>query len=685
MNTISCIEPPPWKDPYITWAEQTEFSYLVEGFESGRAFGGMPVTDTSDLAFVAELRDDFRVSVKVACEALFSSADKRAAMRVLLGLKRQAIAGYRVVTFRLARKSLDFLLGVAPTLFSRLELSNPVGTPVTKALSGKFHTQPMEEGGAPSRPLLGVIDDACPFAHASWRGRIRALWEQGRTSPPLGARIPGLGFPARTGYGWEYLRDTQETNKSNTLTTPTMALSKWEAQFVGYAGRTDEAEAYRSADFRVLGRRLSHGAHALDLLAGMHSPAARFYAAGFERSTPPTSTRSVGEIVFVQLPRVATEDTSGRWLASHVLDGLRYIVRFAQPSQRVVVNLSYGHTTGPHDGSSLLELGIDDLCQMYDGTADKPHLLVVLPTGNSFRAQSHADHSIDQSHFVDLKWRVLPDGQRSSFMELWFSDDFEAAQDVTLSITSPSGGAPFTFALGSHHVPSAGLTVVFQRMNGAGGGIKKVMALIALAPTADVQGSLASSPPLAMAGDWTVRICNESSKVVQVNTYVARSTPHMNTRRRGTLSYLVDGLYDPQRYLRAADDDAGGASVRRRGTISGIGTGAYTHKVAGYIYSDGQHNEMSSAGPDRAGYVKVTCALPTDFSRALRGVLGAGNLGGTVSRLEGTSTAAPQLGRWLAAAPLITSVRASLPVPPVVIPLPPFSNSLVGMGDVPPP
>ena len=49
---------------------------------------------------------------------------------------------------------------------------------------------------------------------------------------------------------------------------------------------------------------------------------------------------------------------------AYVVDGIQYILSFADPNKtkNVVINLSYGPTTGPHDGTAELEDGTDSAC-----------------------------------------------------------------------------------------------------------------------------------------------------------------------------------------------------------------------------------------------------------------------------------------------------------------------------------
>ena len=55
----------------------------------------------------------------------------------------------------------------------------------------------------------------------------------------------------------------------------------------------------------------------------------------------------------------------------------------------VVVNLSYGPTTGPHDGTAVLEEALNALVTHYDGTQGKPKLEIVLPAGNAYLSEGH--------------------------------------------------------------------------------------------------------------------------------------------------------------------------------------------------------------------------------------------------------------------------------------------------------
>ena len=67
------------------------------------------------------------------------------------------------------------------------------------------------------------------------------------------------------------------------------------------------------------------------------------------------------DVVFVQFAEDCIRDATGVWLKSYVVDAIYYILSFVDPTKtkNVVINLSYGPTTGPHDGTAELESGTD--------------------------------------------------------------------------------------------------------------------------------------------------------------------------------------------------------------------------------------------------------------------------------------------------------------------------------------
>jgi hypothetical protein len=106
-----------------------------------------------------------------------------------------------------------------------------------------------------------------------------------------------------------------------------------------------------------------------------------------------------------------------------------------------------------------------------------------------------------------------------------------------------------------------------------------------------------------------------------------------------------------------------------RGTLNGIGTGRTTEVVAGYVSSRlpsdvaRKPSTYSSGGPSRAARVGPDYAYPTDDSPVLHGRLAGGNRSGTVTRLVGTSFAAPMYALDLLYPALVRDLPAPNPKP----------------------
>jgi hypothetical protein len=123
-------------------------------------------------------------------------------------------------------------------------------------------------------------------------------------------------------------------------------------------------------------------------------------------------------------------------------------------------------------------------------------------------------------------------------------------------------------------------------------------------------------------------------------------------------SFFIDEKWEGQRAASAGctyangEFDNSGSAVSEFGTLNGIATAVddAIHVAGGYILSSGEKSTYSSAGPARRGpwprRMGPDYLMLGDESPALQGVPGGGNRSGVVFRLIGTSSAAPQLGRW---------------------------------------
>ena len=530
---------------------------------------------------------------------------------------------------------------------------------------------------ATSRVLLGVIDDGAPFAHWRFREgqrtRVLALWDQ-NDRPPLEIASPaGLQrfgrVPFDFRWGLEFWRDDSVSG-----TTRVQGLDAWLARH-RHPGGLDEAGCYAEGGFcqrtltagvppgltRMAGLA-SHGSHVMDLAAGKMPLSSRLTRAG---GPPPSwsagnDVAGQADIVFVQIPEVGVRDATGQWLASSVLPGIEYIVSCADPTitPKVVVAISYGPTTGPHDGTSLIEQGLRQLCNRYDGRNGRVELTIVLPAGNTWLTQNHvAFESAGPSAVTAWHWQVPPDNPADSAAEVWLP---AAVGGAAIDLEPPS------FAIGA----SATVTPF-------PGGLGWRLHIPPTRPTAGV-------PQPAAHGNWTIRVSGVSAGT-QIHAYLARTDPNFGARTGAKASRFVDPRWEREQAAAAAHRYEAGmfklgpSLVSRAGTLNGMATDQHPRILVagGWVLGNGQKASYSSEGPARGNPPRRTGpdgSLPTDETRIATGVPGAGNRGGAVFKLVGTSSAAPQLARHVA--------NGTMPVSPIQAPQWPEAH---GGGNLAPP
>lgn len=579
---------------------------------------------------------------------------------------------------------------------SRVELSLPLKP--TKEL--KFERRIIDSrsnGNDPAGKLLiGVLDDGCPFAAAQFlentagglRTRVRAIWDQNTGRQPINVKdkngqacVLGQTLSDLT-YGLEFRRVSHLPGPPGRL----MGLNEWIDLHVAPQGGIDEDGCYAGAGFPGLAHEASHGAHVMDVVAGRLPPSSRTGPPSDRRDPPSwkanTDPASATDVVFVQFSEACIRDATGVWLKSYVYDAILYILSHADQhnTDHVVINLSYGPTTGPHDGLADLEPLLTTFVKKYDGIARKPKLDIVLAAGNSYLSEGHVrfHRHRDQPDSIEWTWRLPPDNTTLCFAEIWVKRAYAGVIDVTL--VSPSGvryrpTAPVTPP--PNPLPPAGVDLPIQWS------IDDTMWQLHVDPTVATAGVVAEH------GDWTIQLANVPEHVT-VHAYVARTDPNMNVHSGARRSFFVDAEWERSRAAEASCKyvdgmfDKHGSLIRRHGTLNGIATAKddAVHVAGGYILSNERKSSYSSAGRARPGPLRRRIGpdylLPCDDSYALSGVLAGGNRSGSVFRLIGTSTAAPQLARH------IVNAAAGWPFPVPHVPVYPPDEER-GLGNLDPP
>ncbi len=563
---------------------------------------------------------------------------------------------------------------------SRVELSLPVRPSSPGRLNRKAElVHRYEEGKAPPGSLLiGMLDDGCPFAAAHFlqtlstgaiSTRVRGIWDQNQDKLPvtINGRVFGEGL-TDFDYGLEYRRDFAPP-----LAPGKIGLDDWIGLYSTPQNGIDEDHCYADAEFTSLKYRESHGAHVMDVLAGRIPISSRIgpLPPGDRRDPPSwkpgTDAASSAEVVFVQFSEDNIRDATGVWLLTYAVQGIQYVLSFAKPyvTRRVIINLSYGPTTGPHDGMAELETALTALVADYDGTSGKPKLEIVLAAGNSYLTEGHVvfRRHHNQPDHVEWTWRLPPDNTVLCFSEVWMKTVH--AGNVSVTLTSPSG------AIYDSTIPTTA-----QSLAGVDGpiawGSDDTMWRLQVKPT------IASAGLVAEHGDWTIGVAGVPHHA-EVHAYVARSDPNMGVRTGAKLSYFVDPTWERTRSASASctrvngEFDKSGSLIRRFGTLNGIATArdSDVHVAGGYVILDGRKSPYSSAGPARPGplahRVGPDYLLPCDESYALQGIRAGGSRSGSVFRLIGTSAAAPQLARWVVDSTLPSPTNVPSPTDTVEI------------------
>lgn len=492
-----------------------------------------------------------------------------------------------------------FLAAVDPFL-SRFELA----AAVTETRVGSAITS---DSQSTSPVLAAVLDDGCAFANSRFQSkgtRVIWLWNQdsdaGGTSL-IPSQVPSL--QADLGYG----RQWSKANLDELYPTP----------------QSSQDVAYRDAGLSGLRRAAAHGTHVADLLAG---------------SEP-------WDIVFVQFPKLGIDDPTGIWLDRFAIQGLHYVLACAGPATRkIVVNLSWGPQTGPHDGHSIVEDEIDRLVDENNKRQPPRVLIVSLPAGNSFEARAHAEVDVHAGGCVT--WMIPPDGSIPAFLEIWWPNGTKVDQ-VSLIVVPPSEPAVAVAVESTTAGPplqpltsNAAWSVQLKEMGGT------TQALLVVNPTG---GN--GTAPRGAHGAWTIQFDpSVSAPTGGAHIYIARAAHNFGARRRAKSSFLTDPALESSRFVTAADRYKGAPNsvIRRDGTLNGLGTGRLSYVAGGYSLKPFECAPYSSSGPSRGAQLQPHFACMTDRSLQVPGVRAAGVRSGTKVTLIGTSTAAPQLGRALA-------------------------------------
>lgn len=564
----------------------------------------------------------------------------------------------------LPRVSLDFRLS-HPMPADRINLGYDVGsTPALRTLPTK----------ASKVVIVGVIDDGLPFANRNFLGtepgqtRIDYLWLQGTRA----------GNPVHVG--------------KKTLADDNVAFGK---ELVGEAIDKlwdehcgDEDAIYddpRSGAIvtddpdvsRNIFNGFSHGAHVMDLAAGMMPDDDLF------------DQRDQIRVVGVQLPRTALADTSGFGKEAFILAGVHYILDRAHHIAKslgakkttALINVSLGVTGGPKNGLYYVERGIDEVVTAFDNKI-LSDVKVFLPSGNNFESRMAADAKLTEKNLsASLDWKLQPNDRTENIVEIWLDSNEhlnETRSGIKFTLTSPQGDFTFDLSNPSKILVDKADTFIAILENNSGDQIGQVSLdwvarryrfMVILAPT---EFDVDENPPVVPAGKWTLKFTSTPAYLkkfdkseIDLFAIVQRDEDPAGTYNGGRQSYFVDTGYNTHNIegRRIADEEHkqadGKFAVSGFRTINGWATNSKSNNnparlaVAGFTVEKTSEQGFeilepatySAAGARNDLPPAIDTSAQSNRSSLMPGVLGSGTRSDSTQILVGTSAAAPSVLR----------------------------------------
>jgi subtilisin family serine protease len=245
--------------------------------------------------------------------------------------------------------------------------------------------------------VIGIIDSGIDWRHRDFvdfddrTSRILGIWDQLLT--PQAGDTAGAG-----GVGVVYNQNQLSQAIQGTLKIRTLDL-----------GTVRGKEDLHSK---------GHGTHVAGIAAGDGSPATLCHGADTYIGVAPLASLIVVRSDF-------DED--------HVIAGIDFILNHpAAAGKPVVINMSFGGTRGPHDGTSKIERHIDSVVTAQPGRA------IVVAAGNSGDVKeqpSHVTSTVSGNGNVDIEFNTSDQVQGAAFVDVWYA----RSGTLNATLTSPDG------------------------------------------------------------------------------------------------------------------------------------------------------------------------------------------------------------------------------------------------------
>ncbi|MEP4196223.1 MAG: S8 family serine peptidase [Aliishimia sp.] len=553
-------------------------------------------------------------------------------------------------------KALDKTMGAAPSAWPpllRQILPTSCFGPAADKPSGKRNRSLPH---AQDKVIMALIDDGIAFAQERFRlpglqTRVDYLWLQGAAHSGTASDIP---------FGREFSQDDLNSLLRKHRTGPNGDMIDEEGLY-----RDAGALNMSQGSFQSLARRAGHGTAVLDLASGFALDTDRrdrtFQSLPDRMGIDPRTY----DLALVSLPQTVTADTSGTYAEIFIILALARLLDHVEQrclkdgkDYPVIVNLSFGLSAGPKDGSSLLDRFIDAIPKFRG--PDRAPVRMVMPAGNHRLARSCArlEAPLDASA-PPLFWSLSPDDKTPSFLEIWSSRMNKRPENLNMSIAliSPMSDTGATLygaemdsvhSLGDETNMQARAYVQWVPQEEVG----RVRITLAVPPT------IPTSPgaPYVTAGDWRLLIAPEGATPLgwPLDLMIQRDDMIPGFRNGGRQSRFFDPRYSEQhatgRVMTSDPVSASPAHIRREGTLNALATANDTIVVAGCYADTLKPVSYSGTGSRAMGVRMPDVSAPASVSRLRGGISAAGTRSGSRIGVEGTSVAAPTMARELAKA-----------------------------------
>ena len=496
--------------------------------------------------------------------------------------------------------------------------------------------------------LTAVIDDFFGIANSQFRqaqteSRVERFWVQ-NTPDTTEATTGDVSFGRR--FSKAEINTILAANLTNGRVDEAAFLRALYAEgsvpqnqspaFVPFSSANSAAQY--APDLRPANFRVSHGTHMLDLAAGL----------------PMEEASADRPILAVQLPPLATIDTSGARLEHSILSAVQRVLIWADEALGApapcVINLSYANAAGSKDGFGFFEREVARLVTARNATGGKTQ--IVIAAGNGYRRRSHAQAKLSSTGQASFAWNLLPADISSNFLEIW--TDKRAEYEIT--IKSPKGKS-WTIEVPMRskvqNLKEGGVLIgrAYRQKTKAQDGIT-----IALARTLNYDRPADQATP----GAYEMTLTATGTEGFTFSAEVQRDDTPSNYPLQGYQSYLSDEgswAVDPE---TTHGNDSDGGIITREGTLSAYATGSPSTGLNDPVVVVGaaldrdffpevtpRKAALYSASGPTLGRAEPSVSAVSDETRTHWGRLATGTFSGSTATLAGTSVAAAIVTREL--------------------------------------